>query len=295
MLFLSPGTLAGPSRISRTFYFLNAHQEQLTFRSILKFFDSKRFGHTVPICLRLGVVDMTLLSGSDNLLSIWKQSQKLTTKGYRVLFANKMFGFPESASSFYMADISGLGSSPHPDSNILPEHRIDYLTHSSVARFLTGPGLRPLSQRFIEHLAEQLSKNCIGHDWESLSDLYSIFQTDVFRAAITSAFGTYILSLTPDFCKDFWAYDGSLPLLAKGFPRWLAPAPYKARDKCLENIKKWHRFTKRISQNAKCANENDWDPYFGAGVMRYRQELYSKMEAMDSSGVASEDLGLIWA
>lgn len=238
---------------------------------------------------------MTLLSGSDNLLSIWKQSQKLTTKGYRALLANNMFGFPESASSFYMADNSGLGRYPHPDSNILPEHRIDYLTHSSVARFLTGTGLMPLSQRFMENLAEQLSTNHIGHDWDSLSDLYSIFQTDVFRAALKAAFGTYILFLTPEFCQDFWAFDNGLALLAKGFPRWLTPAPYKARDKCLENIKKWHHFTKGISHNAKAVNVDDWDPYFGAGVMRYRQELYSKMEAMDADGVASEDLGLIWA
>lgn len=238
---------------------------------------------------------MTFVSGSDNLLSIWKQSQKLTTKGYRVLFANNMFGFPKSASSFYLADNSGLGSFPHPDSNVPPDHRIDYLTHSSVARFLTGTGLRPLSQRFMRNLAEQLSNNHIGHDWESLSDLYSIFRTDVLRAALKAAFGSYILSLTPEFCQDFWRYDEGLPLLAKGVPRWLTPAPYKARDKCLENIKKWHYFAKGVSPNAKAVNVDDWDPYFGAGVMRYRQELYSKMEAMDADGIASEDLGLIWA
>lgn len=262
---------------------------------MLNFYDRKRFGNTVPVRLQLGVADMTLLSGSDNILSIWKQSQKLTTKGYRVLFANNMFGFPESASSFYMADNSGLGISPHPDSNIPPDHRIDYLTHSSVARFLTGTGLRPLSQRFMENLAAQLSNNRIGHDWESLSDLYSIFRTDVLRAALKAAFGTYILFLTPDFCQDFWAFEEGLPLLAKGFPRWLTPAPYKARDKCLENIRRWHQFTKEVSHNAKAINVDDWDPYFGAGVMRYRQKLYSKMEPMDAGGVASEDLGLIWA
>ena len=238
---------------------------------------------------------MTFLSGPDNLLSIWKQSQKLTTKGYRVLLANNMFGFPKSASAFYMADNSGLGISPHPDSNIPPEHRIDYLTHSSVARFLTGTGLMPLSQRFMKNLAEQLSSHRVGHDWESLSDLYSIFQTDVFRAAIKAAFGTYILFLTPEFCQDFWTYDKEMPLLAKGFPQWLTPAPYKARDKCLENIKKWHRFTMGVPYNAKAITVDDWDPYFGAGVMRYRQELYSKMEAMGPDGIASEDLGLVWA
>lgn len=185
---------------------------------MLKLCDRKRFGSTVPVRLKLGVADMTFLSGSENLLSIWKQSQKLTTKGYRVLFANNMFGFPESASSFFLADNSGLGGSPHPDSNVLPEHRIDYLTHSSVAKFLTGTGLKPLSQRFMKNLAEQLSNNRIDHDWESLSDLYHVFQSDVLRAALKAAFGTYILFLTPEFCEDFWTYEEGLHLLAKGFP-----------------------------------------------------------------------------
>ena len=107
-------------------------------------------------------------------------------------------------------------------------------------------------------------------------------------------FGPNILSLSPTLCEDFWKFDAGIPSLARGYPRWIIPATYQARDKCLASVKRWHNFVRQNFKSMTSRPERDYDPSSGAEIMRFRRNMYSKMEAMDADAEASEDLGLMW-
>ena len=206
-----------------------------------------------------------------------------------------MFGMPKRAVSFFRCDDSGSNRIPNQGSHVRPEHRIEFLTHSTITKFLTGPSLKTLCQRFTENLAVELSNASISYMWQDLPDLQSIFESEVFCAALNAMCGPFLVSLNPDFARDFFVMENGMPQLAKHFPRWLIPATYNARDRCLGSIKRWHKFARSHGGTSDEVTPKEWDLYYGAKLMRSRQEVWAKMDAMDDDAAASEDLGLIWA
>lgn len=131
-----------------------------------------------------------------------------------------MFGMPKRAVSFYMCDDSGSNRIPNQGSDIRPEHRIELLTHSTITKFLTGPSLKTLCQRFTENLVVELSNASISYMWQDLPDLNSIFESEVLRAALNAMCGPLLVSLNPDFTRDFFEMENGMSRLAKHFPRW---------------------------------------------------------------------------
>lgn len=203
---------------------------------------------------------------------------------------------PKEAEDSIAADNSGLGHKPKANSHIKPEHRLLYLTHSSMSKFLTGPGLKPLAARFSDNLRRRFEDLPIGHDLAEVSSLYSFLQEHVFFASMETMFGPYILSLNPDLCKDFWNFDSGVTHIAKGLPRWMIPGAYRARDRCLASVKKWHRILHANHHQTPLSGKSDsYNPIFGADIVRYRhREMYPGMPFMDANARASEDLGMIW-
>lgn len=124
--------------------------------------------------------------------------------------------------------------------------------------------------------------------------LYGFIKTQIFNASIEAMCGLYILTLNLTFCDDFWKFDEGLSDLAKSYPRWWIPTMYGARDRCLAHVKRWHEFLREHSQGIESGINDGYDPKFGAAIMRYRQNLYSKMEAIDIDAMAFEDLGMLW-
>ena len=242
------------------------------------------------------MTDIYIVTGPDCINSIWKQSQLLRNEIYRSLIVHNMFGMPDDAGRFYLADNSGVHHNPSPGSKIDPDHRIKYLTHLSMTKFLTGSGLKPFTDRFATNLTEQLNMNKnVTSEWRHMPDLFSFIRDELFKASIRAMCGEYILSLNHKICDDFWEFDKGMPSLAKRFPRWLAPSAYAARDKCLENLKNWHRFIQQhLEDESTPAESTDWNQYYGTEFMKSRQKMWSKMEKMSPEAAASEDLGVIW-
>jgi hypothetical protein len=116
-----------------------------------------------------------------------------------------------------------------------------------------------------------------GGGWVELPDLYAFLRDEAFRAAVEAMCGPYLLSESPSpegkhqqqqrqqrqqqkgpksavatasFVDDFWRFDRSLPWLVRGLPRWLYPAPYRARDRVLQRIKAWHAWANAHALNA---------------------------------------------
>lgn len=201
---------------------------------------------------------------------------------------------PAKAQDFLAADDSGLNHISHRTSNVKPEHRVDYLIHSSLSKFLSGPSLKSLAVRFQENLSKNLAQLDIGDEWIELSDLYDFVRVQLFNASACAMFGPYLLTLNPTLYRDFWHFDQHLGYLTKGYPRWLNRSAYRAQERCLAAVKTWHEFIREHCEGIQCGTDSDYNPKFGAEIVRYRQRMYSKMEAMNTDAVASEDLGLLW-
>lgn len=141
-----------------------------------------------------------------------------------------------------------------------------------------------------------LIDSSIGSEWMELPDLWVFIRNLVFVTSTETLCGSFILSLNPTLNEDFWAYDQSVPTLLKGLPRFLAPGAYKRRDKMLNSIKKWHKFANEQCNIFKTElDQPEWDSYFGSKFVKARQRFLSEIEVMDADGLASEDLGLLFA
>lgn len=251
-------------------------------------------GTSVPIRLRILAMEVYLLSGSDNLNSIWKNSKWLTSKAGVLIAVGNMFKTPKDALKFYESDNSGINLQPHPDSNVMPEHRIYYHTHKATVDFLSGSHLKSLASSFQVNLRKRIHNSDIGYDWVDRPDLFLFLQSEIFYAALESLCGPHMLSLNPTFVEDFWNFDKGMIHLLKGYPRWLIPGSWSLREKCLDAVKKWHAFANEYGDETMAKADNAQDPIYGTKLMRARQDYFSKMSSMTADAIASADLGIIW-
>ena len=195
----------------------------------------------------------------------------------------------------YYSDDSGMNVRPHPGTNVKAKDRIFHLTHQVLSDLLTGTGLKPLSTRFGVNLRQQLSTDEIGDEWQDFPDLYLFVRTRIFHAAVESMCGPYLLSLSPTFVDDFWEFDHHILNFFKGFPRLMMPKAFRARERCLQAVRKWHQFANGYPNEGSSESGDDVDAVFGTRQFRARQEYFLKMEHMNADAIASADLGLIWA
>ena len=237
---------------------------------------------------------MYIISGPECIEAVWKEPD-LHNKAYKALSVHNMCKMPKETLEFWMEDDSGHHSQPHPDSKIPSHLRIDHLTYSSVTKFLTGDGLKPFATRFTINLTDRLSGHkSIGPEWSNFPDLFAFMQQELFPAAVEAMCGRLLLSMNKNFVHDFWEFNRHLPRLAKGYPRWLSSKPYKARDTCLSSLKQWHEAIWTHFDDSTTGDE-EWNQNYGAPIVRYRHEMWSKMPRMNADAAATEDLGMIWA
>ena len=248
----------------------------------------------VPFRSWLLFFDINFISGSRNIVWFWSQSQHLTNRPYRKLAVGNMFGMPKRAVSYYVSDDSGISLYPHPASAIKPEDRIHYATHITLSKLLTGPGLKPVVDRFVANLDGQFSRYGIGEQWLELPDFCEFLQSTLLSATIEAVFGPSFLALNPNFCEQFWEFSKRMPLLSKSYPRWITPAPYKARDRCLASVKRWHAHFHQQIDRRRLGTYADWDNLSGAEIMKSRHEYFARVHVFDEDAIAAEDLGMIW-
>lgn len=186
---------------------------------------------------------------------------------------------------------------PQTKSTSPPEENIEHLIRKAVNTGLSGAHLDALTARFQEYLVEQNEENAeskIGDEWTELPDLNAFVEKQVFEAAVRSMFGTYILSLNPTLANDFWNFNRNIGALFMGAPRWLNPAAYRAREKMLENIKRWQKYAHDHCDIANLVDV-DWEPYYGSKFIRERQGLLTKRGILDETARAAENFAFMWA
>lgn len=260
--------------------------------------DSKKYGYSMPIRVRIGPLKLYLVSGADNYLALFssKASRCMNTKAAVLLALENLFGTPSNIIPFYAADNSGVNSTPVPWSRVKPEHRITYLQTRAAHKYLSGPGLAHMTEFYLNVLKQWFQNRQIGSEWVDHPDLYRFLQDTVFRAAVEAMCGQHLLAQSPTFVDDFWEFVDSVPTLIKGLPRWLSPRPYRVRGRLLDAIKRWHNLAHAKSDSSKIgADDPEWDPYFGSKLIRARQEYSRNMPFLNVDALAAEDLGLLFA
>ena len=256
---------------------------------------SNRYGISTPARVRFGALDVFIISGRESVSTIWKNTTWINSKASVLLVMHQVFKAPRRAMLAYSLDDSGINARPHAGTDVRAENRIFHVTHKVVGDLFTGAGLNPLKARYDTSLRQQISNCEIGYQWEEFPDLYSFVRNQIFRAAVESMCGPYLIDLSPTFVEDFWVFDHNILSFFKGFPRFLMPRAWNARERCLQAVRKWHQFANESQSNGSNEEEDNVDLVFGTKYMRSRQRHFTKMEHIDGDAVASADLGLIWA
>ena len=192
------------------------------------------------------------------------------------------------------SDDSGKSPRPHPSSCVEPDNRIWFHTHDTAARFLSGPHLTNLSSNFQRCLEERIGTNVLSHQWIEQTDLYSFVYDLMFPSQIEALFGTSFLHLSPSFPADFKEFHSGLFYLLLGYPRWMVPKAWDARERCLESIKKYHaRLDEEKYEKTNHGEKKDF--ICGSEFIRARERMHAKMKRLDADAIASSELGVIWA
>ncbi|MCJ1358087.1 MAG: hypothetical protein MMC33_008085 [Icmadophila ericetorum] len=117
----------------------------------------------------------------------------------------------------YISDNSGPFHKPHPDSNVEPHKRIEFLTHENLLKGLSGPGLTPT---FTALLRDALSNLDIDQELAHISSLMQFFKDHITPPISKALFGLTLLSVNPTLIEDLWTYDRVMPDLAKRLPKF---------------------------------------------------------------------------
>lgn len=242
-------------------------------------------------------MNVVYLTGPDHITSVFRRSGELTNGPYRK-FVSSLFGVPKDFQAFFAADNTGLSRNPLPDTNVKPEHRVDYLMHTFIVQFMTGKNLKSLARRFSANLEDRLQTISCVCESETHDNLYDFVKVNMFHSSVAAMFGKGLFQVDPDFCDHFWRFEEGMPELAKGLPRLIYPKQYKARDVCLETLRRWQsKLDEQRTRNLETLCEQsteDYDDFFGSAIVKRRHSAFAKMEVMGLDARASEDLALLW-
>lgn len=194
---------------------------------------------------------------------------------------------------------------PHPQAKVEPNARPFYTTHKGLVQGLTGPGLGPMSRRYIDGFARYIlsydggahSQALSSHGsggWVGLPDLFHFVQHTAGSAMIASHFGPTLLRLHPNYVDDLWSVDAGIPWFARFIPRFVNPEPYRARDRMIDSLMDWYKYAREHFDEAAIDEDGDGDPVWGSSLNRYRQETLFNIKNHDDRAVASLDVGHSW-
>lgn len=250
----------------------------------------------VPTNVRVLLNDVYVITGAENISTIFRnEAYSFPSDVSPITSLRNIFALPKPALKVYIADTSGIKREPAPWSDVKPHRRIRLLTFKATASALSGTGLDQINQRFTLNLADLIHKTGCTPEWTELPDLCQFVRTPVFQAAVNSMFGPHLLSLSPNLAHDFWEMDQRVQQLLICFPSWMIPEASKARQRCLEAMKKWHTFAIEHRDDNKGREESSYEPLQGSVYIQQMMKHFSAMEEMTLDAKASNSLGMLFA
>ena len=247
--------------------------------------------------MKAGFLNFTIVANTEHVKKIFASSKTLTSQPSTIFALKHLCAPPKHVISFYEADDSGMASVPRKKSRTAQQDRIHFHQARASQKFLAGEHMQHLASQYFGTLERNLEAVGLQEEtWAEFPDLFAFLQDHVSRSAIESIMGSKILELNPDLIENFWTFDNNVPLFLRCIPRLFMPRAYRARDRILASIKKWHAYGNKHSDCSKIGPDDpEWEPYFGAKLIRARQNYMLKMKRMDADSIASEDLGLMFA
>lgn len=202
-------------------------------------------------------------------------------------------GAPASAlDRVYAADDSGISARPLPGSRVAPPQRFYHLHHRLVVAQMSGRRLGDTAARFAGAFERQLRGVAGGDAWTPVPDLHAWLGGVVFTASVEALCGTRIFAVNPALARDFRAFYAAVPTLLRGLPRFLAPGAHAARERMLENLRRWNRAAREAPLEAAGPG---WDEWWGCEFVKERKRLYGRMAGgVDEDGMAADDLILLF-
>ncbi|KAI8294482.1 hypothetical protein K4K56_002106 [Colletotrichum sp. SAR 10_98] len=213
----------------------------------------------IPARVLLGGQRMYLIPHGEHIQTLFKSSRHLNAEYTTIIAFRDALGLPDKELQELYADQSGIDTTP-------------------------APGSRMLGENAEINLSDQ---------WLEQPDLHDLVRTEIFHAATEAFCGDQIFRLCPNLCKEFWEFDEALPSLISGTPKFLNGKALAARAVLLKNIKTWHNFAREnFDWNDTEAVHAEWEPIYGARIMRERQKMFKNIETSED-GSASYDLGRV--
>ncbi|KAI8623282.1 cytochrome P450 [Xylariaceae sp. FL1651] len=261
----------------------------------------QKVGGARPVTIKLGPSKAYLLTQPETYGYILRDTKSCTNKAFAVLVMEHMFGTPKSAMHIYRNDKSGVGAVPVPGSTVPAHLRVWHHHYKTATRFLQGESLRQLGARVVGNLSAELAKVDTNNpvdsgDWADVPDFFTWWTHRLFAAAITALCGRHLIALNPGFVEDFWEYLAAWPTISKFYPRLLAPKAYKARQRVLNGIKRWHDYARRHSDYRQNGPDIPvWDEYWGSVWFKVRHQWGKNTGDMNDDALASDDLFILTA
>ncbi|KAI1842734.1 hypothetical protein JX265_005061 [Neoarthrinium moseri] len=245
-----------------------------------------------PIKVRVASLHMYMITGADNIQTLFRNSKDLTFEFMQIRVAQTVKGLPEQDATRLSIDNSGTLATPL--SPVPEKERIWRQLHNIYAENLAhGRAVDCLTSMFVSEFSRMIDEEPRGK-WKR-TQVYKLLQDKMFRASTMVLAGPGILESNPGFAKKFWQYDAGFMKLLLGNPRFACRQAWDARDHCLEATKRWlaNGWAKMDWQAASQQNP-DWEPNFGHRLVRAREQCLQSY-GVSLEGRASLQMGLIWA
>ena len=193
-----------------------------------------------------------------------------------------MFGSSKQDMKYWHSDNSGITIDPHPQSLVKPENRGHHTMYHAISRGLTSCNLRIAGENFQAALQRRIDTVPVHNEWVEMDDLYSFLLPLISESTFTAMFGSRFLEIFPDFAENFWTFHRKMRKLAVGWPRWIMPKAWEARDYCLSALKQWRGIHEKEDSKVNALYQERW-------------EFFSKTQGLSDDGAASSDLGITWS
>ncbi|KAK5113202.1 hypothetical protein LTR62_003538 [Meristemomyces frigidus] len=151
---------------------------------------------------------------------------------------------------------------------------------------LSSKAVDELTKKFMETLTTQLDDDDQLNEG-AVVELYDWLWQHIFRSSTTAFCGSKLLDMFPDFDKDYRTWEDGMLGMLFGTPRMFAKKSYAARDATVGKLEKW---LQTGYQNLPQAVDNDenWEPNFGAKVMRKRHDFYAQQDLSPHAQAGSD-------
>ncbi|TKA73608.1 hypothetical protein B0A55_05718 [Friedmanniomyces simplex] len=175
--------------------------------------------------------------------------------------------------------VNVLGMSKEDAVKAFP-YDVDEKEKSTTARIhsehlLSSSAVNALTGTFMETFRARLGSDArLGEGLEV--DLYEWLWEQVFNSSTTALCGSTLLEMFPDFGRDYRTWEDNMLGMLFGTPRLFARTAYAARDATVQKLEAW--LQAGYDQPLKDSEDPEWEPNFGARVMRKRHAFYQQQD-----------------